>query len=610
MLPSPPFRWLIATLTVGIAIGWWTATLKRPPVAAFATGALVSPHNPSSNSSVIETQSDRKQLSGPETEVALQSVQSADFAAAARSALALDDSNDSWLNLRALIRRLPVDQLSVAAEQAKKLPRNDRWQVLTVIGRRWAELDPQGAAAFGLVSGRTSGYNNFLHAVVEKWSSGPWRDAEAWLNTVPPGEERSELIRTLVTSVARNDPQAALQLLQRQPGSRNQSIVQNLFIDWAGRSPQAAAAAALNFNGTFRNDALNGVAESWAGENPQAALSWTDSIGDLATRKNLITRIANQWAEVDPLAVIAWARGTRDEVTRQNAFCASISVLAVQDSATALSQIEALPAGDDRDQIVIAAAQALTRTDARSAVPLLDQLPPGPQRNEALMRLCRVWGEAEPRAALDYLFANATLSKEDKFTPILRAWMGTAPEEAVAWANALPAGDKRDSALAALVGGLAETDFARAQTVFGQLSEEAQGVAASSLAYSLIRQDIHKAATWAVSLPSGKAQNAALGNVAAQWALQNPNAAAEWLNELTPGVGRDRAISDFSHALLNRDPEDALAWAVTIGDVKERSNTIATLAQTWLYLDGAKARKWLADTSQLTPDEKQHILAR
>jgi hypothetical protein len=40
-----------------------------------------------------------------------------------------------------------------------------------------------------------------------------------------PGEDRNEVLSTLITAVGRNDPQAAIQLLQRQgSGWRNDDI--------------------------------------------------------------------------------------------------------------------------------------------------------------------------------------------------------------------------------------------------------------------------------------------------------------------------------------------------------------------------------------------------
>ena len=514
------------------------------------------------------------------------------------------------IRLREVIRCLSVAQLPAAVEQAKKVAKTERWEVLTELGRRWAEIDLKGAIAFGLKSGSSGGYNSFLHGAVAAWSRAAPAEAISWVNALPPGEERSRLSGTLITSIGRDDPAAALGLLQRQNYTYGVMPAVDLFGAWTARNPQAAAAAALGLTGSLRNVALGEVARSWAQDDTQEALAWANTIPNIPSRKDVLMAITRQWAEVDPRAVIRWAGNNPDDYIGRRAFAEGISRLAAVDLPAALSEIQALPAGNEHDQAIITAAQTLSQTDALSALPLLEQLAPGSQRNQALADLCEVWGAADPRAALDYLFRNAPPSSNSIIEITIRNWASRAPEEAIAWGTALPDGDGRDAALAAMVNALVGTDFDGAQKLFEQLSADGQGLAADAMTRNLVQQDVNQARQWAEALPQGKARNNALEILASQWAYDNPVATAQWLNGLPSGVARDRAVVGFGRATIDRDPDSALTWALTITDPKVRADTIEHLVWKWQIADASAAREWLGASTALTVDQKRRILDR
>ncbi len=545
---------------------------------------------------------------------ALAQVQTQAFETALRGALRLTDRVDRTIRLREILRGLSAEQIPVAFERAKKLARSESWEVLSALGSRWAEIDPRDAFAFGMKAGKTGpygGYNSFLDGVMEKWSNAATSEAISWVQSLPPGETRNNLFNTVITTVGQSNPEMAVRLLRTQANYQGGWVAQSLFYDWAGRDPQAAATAALDLKGNTGRQALNSVARSWAQDDPRGAMQWANGVPNVSARKGLIDVVAQQWAEADPQGVITWARGLTDESMRRNAIATGISRLTLADPAAALVQIHELPEGEDRNQAVIAAAGSLADKDARSAVQLLDQLAPGPQRNDAINRICNVWGQSEPRAALDWLLQNTAPSKGGfGISRTLQTWLSNAPADAIAWAQALPAGDNRDAAMASVVAGLASTDFARAQLLFGQLSPDAQATASQSLTYNLLQQDTTKAKSWAESLPAGKAQTNALGLVARQWADQNPTAAAQWLGTLDPGAGRDRAVSNFSNVVFNRDPDGALAWAVTTNDPKDRDTLVESLVRQWLRSDSTAARNWLNTSQQVTPELKTRILNR
>ncbi|HEY2344135.1 MAG TPA: hypothetical protein VGH90_13920, partial [Chthoniobacteraceae bacterium] len=341
----------------------------------------------------------------------------------------------------------------------------------------------------------------------------------------------------------------------------------------------------------------------------KGALRWIDSLPTSLSRQNLFQPVARQWAEKDPRAEIAWARGLTDEASRRAASANGISRLATADLSAALALIQTWPAGEDHDEAIRAAIQSAAQDDARGALQILDQLPAGPSRNALMQEVCATWGQSEPRAALDWLMQNAPAGKGGYgLADLIQGWMTTAPEEAATWAEALQAGDRRDSVMSKIVEEFVKTDLDRAQSLFAQLSPSAQGNAAGSIVNAILQESPEKACTWAQSLPEGLAQRKAFGELGQQWAAQDANAAAQWLGTLPKGKARDAAAASFSDSTFARDPEGALAWSQTISDPRDRDSSVEDLVRQWMESDSAAARKWLDANTQISADEKDRIL--
>jgi hypothetical protein len=483
--------------------------------------------------------------------------------------------------------------------------------------------------AFGLKAGSYGswgGFNPFLNGAVDEWLNISPAEAIAWVQALPPGSGRSNQIQEMIGSLSQTDPHEALQLLQKNTFAMGgQWVAESLFDNWAGRDPEGAAAAALELKGDVGISALRSVARSWAKEDPAKAMAWASSVPNVSARKDLITSIAEQWSQSDPRAEIAWALGLSDTNMRRETLSTGIARLAANDLPAALEQIHAMPSGEDRDRAVLAAANTAATKDAHGALRLLDELPAGLNRNSAAARLCDTWGQTDPRGALDWLVQNVPAAKADGWSvsgsfgrnyynnspglaSIVQRWVGSSPQDAIAWAQALPDGDNKNSAMAAVVQSLASTDFSLAESTFNQLPADAQQIAASTLTNNLLQQDTAKARAWVESLPEGAAQNNGLMAVARQWADQNPTAAADWLGTLVPGKGRDNAIAGYSSAVFQSDPESALSWVMTIADARDRDQQTERFAAWWLRTDSAAARNWLQGNQQITPEEKDRIL--
>jgi hypothetical protein len=622
-----PVLLVIGALSCGAIIGWTGAAMRAQAGSApgskssSATAASIAPGKLNSAQSATgpkfsgvlddDASSSRRKISGASPE----------FARTVRNALAIQGKLDREIRLREVMREIPVEDLPAACENARNFTRSDSSAVLSTLGARWAEADPHAAAEFALKFGNTgpeSGFNSLLLGVLDKWSRAAPAEAATWAEALPAGKTRTDALTMVIYKAARENPEQALELLRRQPlSSASSDYAGYLFTPWAEHDVDAAAAAAVQLHGDMAERALRVVAQRMGQEDPTKAMAWAASVPNLSARNELIRTVANQWAEADPQAEIRWARGVSDAAMRRDGITKGIAALAGTDASAALEQIHTMPAGDDRDTAVRAAALQIAGKDARSGLQLLSELPAGSSRNDSTERICNIWGQSEPRAALDWFMENAGSSAisdtalsgyKGGITQIIHEWTANSSEDAISWAKTLPTGDHRDAAMTAIVNELTTTDLDRAQALFADLSSGAQKSAAYPLTNALCLQDANKAQSFALSLPPGPAQNNALNTVASQMADRDPVSAAQWLGTLVPGKGLDSAISGFAMATVDRDPEAALAWAVTIGDQRNREKQTETLVSLWMASDSAAACAWLDANQQVTPEEKRRIL--
>lgn len=188
-------------------------------------------------------------------------------------------------------------------------------------------------------------------------------------------------------------------------------------------------------------------------------------------------------------------------------------------------------------------------------------------------------------------------------------WTNTAPDEALAWATALPPGKVRDQLTIQSISNLAATDPQRTVTLFEtNTSVEAQPNAASNLLSVWARDDPTAAATWASKLSGENFLQSGLGSIAHSWAEQDPVAAAHWLEREPAGKARDSAECAFASQAASSDPEGALAWVATIGDDSLRRNQAENLARNWLREDPDAARQWITSTNQIPAERKAQLL--
>ena len=183
------------------------------------------------------------------------------------------------------------------------------------------------------------------------------------------------------------------------------------------------------------------------------------------------------------------------------------------------------------------------------------------------------------------------------------------PEQASQWAELLPDGPLKGTAMGRIAEAYANKDAKAA-------AQWAQRFASNDFASRTIeviggrwaQSDPVSAVGWLENLPAGNGQMAGLRNAFGDWEDRDPAAAGQYLLGMPPSPKRDSAISGFATGYAWQNPQLAIAWAQDIADPTLRENSIVRSGQAFFTRDPDGARAWLA-TSGLPPDAQQSVMS-
>lgn len=229
-------------------------------------------------------------------------------------------------------------------------------------------------------------------------------------------------------------------------------------------------------------------------------------------------------------------------------------------------------------------------------------------------RTADTWRKEDLPSAVDTMFADGGGEPvaEALRIELLNRWVACSPADAAAWAQSMPPGAVRDSAInqTALTWGATdshaawdwvsslETGSARDTALLAIAYESSRDDPAlafersEALPQGLVRTQLteHAVANWAALDPQAalaqvggigdpSLRNAALGSLATAWAESDPLAAAALVaSAMEPGSHQDRAVASVVQRWARLDPEAAGSWVATFPDSPIKDNALEHIA--------------------------------
>ncbi len=181
---------------------------------------------------------------------------------------------------------------------------------------------------------------------------------------------------------------------------------------------------------------------------------------------------------------------------------------------------------------------------------------------------------------------------------------------AAAWAENLPEGETRNSAMSQVAHDYARSDPAQAAAWASQLigTDDGRRVV-SAISREWANRDGAAAVGWLQSLDDGPGMSKAYYSAFEGWAAKDPLAASTYLVDMAQSPARDQAINGLVSRHRWEDPLAAIAWAGQITDPETRVDSLVRAGQAYFRRDPGAANTWLA-TSGLPADAQLKIFGK
>ncbi len=269
----------------------------------------------------------------------------------------------------------------------------------------------------------------------------------------PDAIRRDEKLQLLIDSLSLNEIPVTLSFLQREEQTPLVQDLQALLIrKGAETDPRTAAEWAQQVpTGTTRSAAIAGVGVVWANQNLPEAARWASELAEGEDREVGLSHVAYEGARTQPTFALQLTgklapNDARDELVRHAA-----RQWAAQNAKEAVAWASELTNPILREQILADLAAAWGETDPRGAAELaLQSLSAGRSQEDALVGIAQQWVQKEPESAAAWVFEFPESFQPTALENVVRIWANSDATRATEWAERLPAGILRDTALGVL----------------------------------------------------------------------------------------------------------------------------------------------------------------
>lgn len=442
-----------------------------------------------------------------------------------------------------------------------------------------------------------------------RWVSHDQSGALVALNAIDNLALRRHLFREAAESLSRNNPVAAIQLMEASPGLGDDDDWSRAFANWAKTDSRAATERMLaTAHGERRRDALRALAQELASKDVGEAMEWADSLGasdqtealkrilyraaqskpELAAqyldrleagefKTDVAGRAAREWAEADLDGALEWAESLESGRLKARALGQIASEVLETDADSAEELAGRIETPEGRRSVMESIARLRMGADVGEARRWIESLPED-DRPAAWRGAAREWAQLDPAEAGAFAVeTDDPMIREQLVEAIAYSWPQLDPEAAAEWAQDL-SGKSQSTAMSRVL-----------DTWARQHPEEAAAFVSASLEGDLQHQmtrrvvgrwkyeDVEEAAAWITTLNSGETKSDAYRDVAGHWLRSDSIQASEWIASLPGGVERDSAVSSLIAYIEKEDPEAAVMWAETLSDSKARESAFKRL---------------------------------
>ena len=343
----------------------------------------------------------------------------------------------------------------------------------------------------------------------------------------------------------------------------------------------------------------------WATLSPDRALSAAREIANVNVRSELLYAVASVIALQDPERAIALAEDIEGEREKKTFYGAIAANVASKDPERALELLSL--SGDYSTHHYHTVFQSWMKNDPTAAIEAAKKIKGQQAKQQAERAIAIFLARESPEKGWAYAEALSGNSRNSALGQVLFQIASDDPQDAIAFLDQMPRGQKRDNALSQFVSGWMNQDPDGARSWIKTLPEPEQAKAIEGSLWNLTQSDIQETVTLIESFkPSAQTANL-YANLVSNWAQSDPDAAQRWVKQLPPGSARQSAQSSLLNRLAQSDPAKAIEFLEGETITDQNRNQVTQVAASLARNDPDAAFAWL-DSLEVTGSAHKELI--
>ena len=345
--------------------------------------------------------------------------------------------------------------------------------------RWWAELDPAAAIEFAGGNMRIHGRSTLPAELFIAWLDRNASEAMRWSERLPAGALRSQLLPTVISLLAQEQPIEALRMAGELSGDHRRAALSTLFSEWTARHPRAAASAALQLaDEREQNLALRQVLGKWMDRDMSAAIAWAKELPPAPAPNSLevlppaLEILFEKWAGRSPGEAAAYLLTMPESAGRTGLLRAVAAQWAGANPREALQWTAGVASESDRSVLLRGVLATVAESDARGAAELVLSFTGTGLGEPGLALVIDQWNARDAAGLPGWVSSLLDrVEARGKLAPVITTWAATDVNAAERWLTNVSPGDARDACCRAMSQYWAPRDRPRALEWAAKISD-------------------------------------------------------------------------------------------------------------------------------------------
>ena len=454
------------------------------------------------------------------------------------------------------------------------------------------------------------GRSHFQDQLLDHWMTTNSPAAFDWSCQLTNVVFRQHALEKIIPALAADNFANTLARLNDLKPAPAERIYTLLFQRWAGKDPVQAIEQRQKTPG---HDAdariISTIMAVWSEQQPGAALNWLESQPDSESfpagtwRSTMIAGLFQGWARNDLEAATTACQHLPDGMAKDKAWEHVLSQRIVKAPAAAAESVKNLAPGNFRDKAIAELCQHWADIDAPEALAWAQTLASEAERIAATERITINWARKDPQAATQFANQQTELSGA-VFGEIASVWFQHDVAATTNWVANLPAGEKKEAALRALVESWSLVDPSSMVTyALGLPAGDTQTRYLAAAGCQLAKCDFPGTVELLLPLSDPALRQSILEQAARSCELPHINQAAKYIAAMPAGDDQKACIKGLVSTWTSTDPEAAVNWLDSFAETNSQPEVVASVIKAWSQPEPSVVARWLANLPAGTASE-------